>query len=323
MHEPGSEYGNALGLSDLGVTEKMTILSVGMPVYNGEPFISEAIKSLLSQSFSDFRLVISDNASIDNTEEICRDYESRDKRVSYIKQERNMGGAYNFRFVVEQSQDPFFMWAAADDRWDPLWLETLLPIAIRYNCMAFGTIQQIDDLSSHMVHPANSLSYQFAGHKNLRRIKYIMMDPIKGKANPIYSIMPRELLNEEVLRTLISPFDNCDNIFLYNLLGTTEIRCDSSVKMYKRITNQEFTKATAIKDDSKIITERSIRLFSTERVFSSLRGIKNDARNRYMIFIHVHNEVQEIILVHLLTWLYILRKISHSAIRLMIIRGNK
>ena len=66
-------------------------LSIGLPVYNGESLLPEAIEALLGQSYKDFELIISDNASNDRTAEICRGYEEQDSRVRYIRQSRNIG----------------------------------------------------------------------------------------------------------------------------------------------------------------------------------------------------------------------------------------
>lgn len=100
-----------------------TLLTIGLPVYNGEAYIAEAIKSLLSQSYSDFRLVISDNNSSDSTVEICREFCQKDHRLSLITQENNLGATGNFLFLLESSKTELFMWAAADDWWHPSFLK--------------------------------------------------------------------------------------------------------------------------------------------------------------------------------------------------------
>ena len=66
-------------------------VSIGMPVYNGAAFLKESLDSLLSQTYGDFELIISDNASTDETESICRSYAAGDPRVRYQRQEENRG----------------------------------------------------------------------------------------------------------------------------------------------------------------------------------------------------------------------------------------
>jgi glycosyltransferase involved in cell wall biosynthesis len=90
-------------------------LSVGLPVYNGENFLAEALDSLLGQTFEDFELIISDNASTDRTEEICRAYASRDRRIRYTRNRENMGAAWNYNHLFHLASGEYFKWAAHDD----------------------------------------------------------------------------------------------------------------------------------------------------------------------------------------------------------------
>jgi glycosyltransferase involved in cell wall biosynthesis len=66
-------------------------LTIGLPVYNGQNYLSESLDSLLAQTYPDLELIISDNASVDGTEAICRDYAARDGRIRYVRQQANIG----------------------------------------------------------------------------------------------------------------------------------------------------------------------------------------------------------------------------------------
>jgi glycosyltransferase involved in cell wall biosynthesis len=90
-------------------------VSIGMPVYNGERFISEALDSLLNQTYEEFELIISDNASTDGTEAICRDYARRDRRIRYVREDVNRGAAWNHNRLVHLATGELFKWAPADD----------------------------------------------------------------------------------------------------------------------------------------------------------------------------------------------------------------
>jgi glycosyltransferase involved in cell wall biosynthesis len=90
-------------------------LTVGLPVYNGERYLSESLDALLGQTYTDFELLISDNASTDGTAAICRRYASQDSRVRYFRQPRNVGLSPNHNFVAEQARGELFKWAANDD----------------------------------------------------------------------------------------------------------------------------------------------------------------------------------------------------------------
>lgn len=91
------------------------LVSIGLPVYNGENYIREAIDAILSQTFTNFELIISDNDSTDNTESICREYAARDSRISYYHQAKNLGAAPNYNFVFHQAKGAYFKWLAHDD----------------------------------------------------------------------------------------------------------------------------------------------------------------------------------------------------------------
>ena len=90
-------------------------LSVGLPVYNGEDYLTESIEALLGQTFEDFELIISDNASTDGTADICRRYAKQDSRIRYIRQSRNLGCNPNHNFVIEQAEGELFKLASDDD----------------------------------------------------------------------------------------------------------------------------------------------------------------------------------------------------------------
>lgn len=90
-------------------------VSIGLPVYNGEDYLAESLDALLGQSYDDFELIISDNASTDGTSDICQSYAKQDSRIRYVRQSRNIGLAPNHNFVFQESRGELFKWAAADD----------------------------------------------------------------------------------------------------------------------------------------------------------------------------------------------------------------
>ncbi|WNZ29229.1 MAG: glycosyltransferase family 2 protein [Candidatus Bathyarchaeota archaeon] len=94
-------------------------LSIGMPVYNGENYLEKTIKSILSQKYADFELIISDNASTDNTPKICCEYAKRDKRIFYCRSEKKHGAAWNFNNAFKLSSGYYFKWSAHDDLHHP------------------------------------------------------------------------------------------------------------------------------------------------------------------------------------------------------------
>jgi glycosyltransferase involved in cell wall biosynthesis len=90
-------------------------LSVGLPVYNGEEYLAESIEALLGQTYDDFELIISDNASTDATADICRRYAKQDSRIRYFRQPSNIGCNPNHNFVIKQGRGELFKLASDDD----------------------------------------------------------------------------------------------------------------------------------------------------------------------------------------------------------------
>ncbi|HLV79414.1 MAG TPA: glycosyltransferase [Chthonomonadaceae bacterium] len=106
-------------------TTAVPVVSIGLPVYNGERYLRGALDALLNQTFGDFELIISDNASTDGTEAICREYAARDARIRYIRHPENQGALFNFDFVLQEARGTYFLWAAVDDLWSANFLEVL------------------------------------------------------------------------------------------------------------------------------------------------------------------------------------------------------
>jgi glycosyltransferase involved in cell wall biosynthesis len=103
-------------------------VSVGMPVFNGERYLESALESILRQDYTDFELVISDNASTDATERICRKYADQDPRIRYYRNEKNIGASANYNRVFELARGSFFKWASHDDLIMPSFLTRCLGV---------------------------------------------------------------------------------------------------------------------------------------------------------------------------------------------------
>ncbi|MFC4001653.1 glycosyltransferase family 2 protein [Prauserella oleivorans] len=97
------------------MTTRTPRLSIGLPVYNGEEYLAESLDALLGQTYEDYELIISDNASTDGTQDICRRYAARDSRIRYLRLPRNIGAAPNHNLVFAESRGELFKWASHDD----------------------------------------------------------------------------------------------------------------------------------------------------------------------------------------------------------------
>src|SRR5436190_18601788 len=104
------------------------LVSIGLPVYNGEALLGAAIESLLSQDYRNLELIISDNCSADCTQDICREYVRQDSRVRYVRQAANNGAAANFNCLVQMARGKYFKWASHDDVCAPRFLSACVGV---------------------------------------------------------------------------------------------------------------------------------------------------------------------------------------------------
>lgn len=202
-------------------------VSIGMPVYNGELYLREAIDSLLSQTFADFELIISDNASSDNTELICKEYASKDARIRYFRQLENRGPAVNFQIVLDQAIGEYFMWAAADDFWGSGF--------IRANCEFLDNnidfIAAITNSSNEGVVSTLSGCYPIISDYYASRAKQFLILP--GANCRFYSLYRIEILR--CLRVCDFDFLGGDWAFVLELLRFGKYgQSSSSVEFFKR-----------------------------------------------------------------------------------------
>jgi glycosyltransferase involved in cell wall biosynthesis len=159
------------------------LVSIGLPVYNGEPYLEGAIRSLLGQDYPGLELVVADNASTDNTEEICRDYASLDARVRYHRAERNAGMIRNLKRVFGLARGDVFMWAGHDDQWAPTFVSELLqPLVADAACVAsfchFDVWYRREKTEVVRPGPMPSLSLANPAFENLRQLLLFPQSPL-------------------------------------------------------------------------------------------------------------------------------------------------
>ena len=119
----------------VAVTES-PLVTIGLPVYDSEKHLRQSLDSLLAQTYRDFVLIISDNASTDGTASICRQYVESDSRVRYFRNATNIGNPGNFNRVFELTESKYLKWSTADDFWEPTFLERALAVVERDETIA-------------------------------------------------------------------------------------------------------------------------------------------------------------------------------------------
>jgi glycosyltransferase involved in cell wall biosynthesis len=106
------------------------LVSIGIPVYNGEKTLFKLLESLLKQKHENIEIIVSDNASIDNTKEIINRFQGRDTRIKYFRNDKNIGIFQNFNRVFGYASGEYFMWAACDDEFDPNFISECLKVLL-------------------------------------------------------------------------------------------------------------------------------------------------------------------------------------------------
>lgn len=187
-------------------------VGVGLPVFNGERYVAEAIESILSQTEADLELVVSDNGSTDGTERICRAFARRDHRVRYERSPVNLGAAWNFNRVFRLSSGECFKWMAHDDVCAPDFLRRCLEVldADPAAVVAYPRAARIDE-AGNRGRPHDS-SLKATSDRPAERFRRVIRMP--SWCLPIFGVIRRSALE----RTgLIRPFPGADHVLLAEL----------------------------------------------------------------------------------------------------------
>jgi glycosyltransferase involved in cell wall biosynthesis len=182
------------------------IVAIGMPVYNEATYIGKAIESVLNQEFTDFQLIISDNASTDETLAICKGYAAKDSRIRIISNNVNIGALENFQKVFRESDSEYFVWISGHDVWHPRFLLECVagfhanPTAVLFH----SKCTWIDDRGQEL---------GFIG----RGIDTRELDPVSrfqvvlwgmGYGSPVYGLIRSSILKQATLGTSVVGADN-------------------------------------------------------------------------------------------------------------------
>ncbi len=136
------------------------LVSIGLIAYNRDYVLPEAIKSLLTQSYKNFELIISDDSSSDNTQKIGRAFAKKDKRVTFYRQLQNIGMAKNQNFVLKKAKGKYFMWACDDDRWDKNFIKEMVTLleSNKKAVIAMCDFVEFNNTKRNIIHQFDSYS---------------------------------------------------------------------------------------------------------------------------------------------------------------------
>lgn len=187
-------------------------VTVGMPVFNGENFLSQAIDSVLGQSYANVELIVRDNASTDQTEAICREAARRDARVRYIRNPSNIGAGPNFNGLVDLANGKYFKWLAHDDLMAPRFLEACVQ-ALESDATAVLACPRVRFVDSHGTFAEEYLS-PFRTDVSSRLTRFSEM--LRG-GHRCYEVFGLIRLDELKRTRLIGNYNNGDGVLLAHL----------------------------------------------------------------------------------------------------------
>lgn len=191
---------------------ELPTVTIGLPVYNGENFVSEAIESVLAQTFTDYELVICDNASTDHTARICQRYAQQDARIRYYRNARNEGPAWNYNRTFALARGRYFKWVAHDDKFEPEMLEKLLEPLEQHPEAVLGFAQvDVIDAAGELIEPY-AVEMQLDGDRPARRFQEMIS--LKHRCYEIFGLIRKDALANT---PLIGSYAGSDRVLLSQL----------------------------------------------------------------------------------------------------------
>lgn len=188
-------------------------VSIALPVYNGQNYIRQAIDSALAQSYTDFELIISDNASTDATADICRQYARRDSRIRFHRNTSNIGPARNYNRLVQLSHGRYFQLLTHDDVLDPRYIAESVSLLDSDSSvvMCFPSEMVIDQDSQPLGPDVRTILPMDARSARTRFVA--------AMGNPIGSPIVLGMIRSDVLRRtlLMGSYDAADLVIVLEL----------------------------------------------------------------------------------------------------------
>jgi len=211
-------------------------LFIGMPVYNRERFLEESILSIVKQTYSDWRMLISDNNSSDNSLKIIESFHNQYINILYHSQPTNLGLEGNHNYLVSQflkSECEYFMWAQSDDIYEQTYLEKLMNGLSQSDYkVAFSNMINIDGFG-HTIRLYEDLS-RFSNTSKIKRLyKFIIEPEVLGKSNLYHSIFHRSIIEKLYSHTTFK-YNWSDNVISYFALKQSNIYIVREVLFFKR-----------------------------------------------------------------------------------------
>lgn len=195
-------------------TQSQPLVSIGLPVYNGEQYLAEVLDSLLDQTYPDLEIIIADNGSTDGTEAICRAYGNRDARIQYHRSPVNRGAAWNYNRTVPLAKGKYFKWAAADDLCLPTLIEKCVAALEAHPDVVVSFTQVIDIDGDGQVMETKQSKTGFTQRSAAARFRGISRVRPTHKCEEVFGVMRTGILAKT---SLIGNYTDSDRTLLAEL----------------------------------------------------------------------------------------------------------
>ena len=252
-------------------------VSIGLPVYNAENFVVEAIQCVLSQTFSDWELVISDNASTDRTASICREFADKDSRIRVFQNKRNLGVSPNYNRVFQLSRGQYFAWLAHDDLFGAEFVESCLRELENDEraVLVFPKLVYIDANRRPLRRPARDLS--ISAPSAVARVRQLMRMEIESTDIfwSQFGLTRRDILEQSRLMDL---YNGSDQVLLLDLAMRGKFKQVDKDLFFRR----EHPDASTLSETGVPRNERDFTTRTTSALWSS--RIVVCLRNTWLVF---------------------------------------
>lgn len=194
------------------MTSNSPLVSIGLPVFNGERHVGQAIESMLAQDVDHLELIISDNGSTDATEHICREFAGQDQRIRYVRSATNRGAAWNYNRVFELAQGEYFKWAAHDDVCHPSFLSVCIAGLVEHPgaSLCYANTVRIDDGGQELRRERSQVVASDARAQD--RVRALLLNPTP--CFEVFGVMRRVQLADT---GLIGAYAGSDTVLLVEL----------------------------------------------------------------------------------------------------------
>ena len=218
------------------MTSAFPKVGIGLPVCNGERYIAEALSSLVSQTYTGLEITISDNASEDGTEKICRTLAEEDERIVYTRADTRLSIGGNWNRAFRLSRGEYFMWAAHDDLWEPDYVAALVHL-LEHDRTALFALSRYDmiDGDGSRISGVECRYDDFCSRKLYLRLLGFLASDFAGKGNAVHGLMRRTVLERvdgaSSFDELLTPGDW---LLIFRLLSLGPFAYDDRLMFHKR-----------------------------------------------------------------------------------------